>query len=791
MNILENLKNRRLYFDGAMGTLLQQKRLKTGECTEQWNITHPEEITAVHKSYIDSGADILCANTFGVNSLKYADCEPYIAAAFDCAKKAVGGMENKYIALDIGPLGKLLKPLGDLDFEKAVEIFANTVRIGVKYGADLILIETMNDLYETKAAVLAAKENSDLPIFVTNAYGEDGKLMTGADPKTVIATLEGLGVDAIGLNCSVGPDKMLPVIKTYGKYCSLPIIVSPNAGLPELKNGKTVYDITADDFAKCMQKIATIGATVLGGCCGTTPEYIKATKDLTCNLELPERKVTPKTVISSYTHTVEFGDIPILIGERINPTGKKLIKEALREKNYSYILSEGVNQADAGVHVLDINAGLPEIDEADALCSLVYGMQSVSNLPLQIDTSNSLALEKSLRIYNGKPLINSVSGTKKSMSEVFPLAKKYGGVIIALTISEDGIPDTAEGRLAVAENIVREAQKYGIKKQDIIVDPLCMTVSSDTQSANITLNSVKLIKEKLGVPCSLGVSNISFGLPKRDLINSCFFTLSLNAGLDAAIMNPFSAQMMNAYYSFLALSGKDKNFNKYIEYSETVADSTATVSTVFSKKKSAMDSELTLSRAIIKGLTAEVKSTTEQLLLTKNPMDLIESEIIPALNEIGTAFEQGKAYLPQLLISAEAASEAFKVIKTKLPSSADTSKKIVLATVKGDIHDIGKNIVKVLLENYGFFVEDLGKDVDPEIIVAAAKNAKIVGLSALMTTTVPAMEETIKRIKETYPDTFIVVGGAVLTKEYADMIGADLYCKDAMDTVRAAQKIFG
>lgn len=789
MDILSAINKRRLYFDGGTGTVLQSCGLLAGEGSEEWCLTHPEEITALHKAYLNAGADIIKANTFGVNSLKYSDTEKYISAAFECAKKAVGDLEDKYIALDLGPTGKLLKPLGDLDFEKAVEVFSENVKLGVKYGADLILIETMNDLYETKAAVLAAKENSDLPIFVTNAFGEDGKLMTGADPETVIATLEGLRVDAIGLNCSFGPDKMIPIIEKYAKLSSLPIIINPNAGLPTVINGNTVYNIDADKFASIMTEIAKLGVGILGGCCGTTPKHIEKTIALTKDIPLTKRTPLNRTVISSYTHTVEFGKSPILIGERINPTGKKRIKEALREKNYPYILSEGVNQADAGVHVLDVNAGLPEIDEAEALCSLVTELQSVTDLPLQIDTSDKVALERALRVYNGKPLINSVSGTAESMSAVFPLAAKYGGVIIALTIDENGIPETAEKRLMVADKIVAEAEKYGIGKHEIIVDPLCMTVSSDAKSANVTLQSIKLIKQNLGVSTSLGVSNVSFGLPKRDIINSAFFTMALSSGLDAAIMNPFSSSMMSAYYSFLALSGKDVNFEQFISYAETLSDIVAST-TATAPKMAAQNTNLTLSRAIVKGLADDAKAITQDLLNTKEPMALIENEIIPALNEIGTAFEQKKAYLPQLLVSAEAASAAFAVIKEKMPSSADKSKRIILATVKGDIHDIGKNIVKVLLENYGFYVEDLGRDVDPEKVAKAAVGCKFVGLSALMTTTVPNMEETIKQIRAISPDTKIAVGGAVLTQSYADMIGADYYCKDAMDTVRTAQKIF-
>ncbi len=780
MNILETLKTKRLYFDGGMGTLLQAKGLGTNEEPYEWSITHSDVITSLHKYYLEAGANIIKCNTFGVTPLKLKNFEDYIRAAVKCAKNAVSDKKGCFIALDIGPTGRLLKPLGDLEFEDAVSAFAETVKCGVRCGVDLILIETMNDLYETKAAVLAAKENCDLPILVTNAYGEDGKLMTGADPDTVIQTLVGLGADAIGMNCSFGPDKMLPIIREYAERCPLPIIVNPNAGLPTMVDGKTFYNITAEQFGSIMTDIAELGAGILGGCCGTTPEYIKETVKHTSDIPLKTRNIKKRTVISSYTHTVEFGEKAVLIGERINPTGKKKIKEALREENYNFILNEGLNQVERGVEVLDVNAGLPEIDEAKSLKRLIFELQSVTDCPLQIDTSNPEALEKAMRIYNGKPLVNSVQGTQDSMNAVFPLVKKYGGAVIALTIGENGIPETAEGRCEVAGTIIAEAEKWGIDRSDIIVDPLTMTVSSDPQSAKITLDAIKLIKQTYGVKTSLGVSNISFGLPERDRINSAFFTMALQSGLDAAIMNPFSDLMMSAYYSFNALSSKDENFNNYIAFAQNGSLSEVTPTTT------AVD----LKTAIIKGLKDSAKEITTELIKSCDPLKLIDSDIIPALNEIGTAFEEKKAYLPQLLISAEAAAEAFSVIKEKLPSSADTSKKIVIATVKGDIHDIGKNIVRTLLENYGFYVVDLGRDVAPEAIVKAAKDCKLVGLSALMTTTVPAMEETVKLLHQAYPDIKVVVGGAVLTQTYAEKIGADFYGHDAMDTVRIAQKVF-
>lgn len=791
MNILEKIKKERVYFDGGYGTNLQKAGLLPGELPELWNIDKPEIITELHRQYLDAGCDILKTNTFGANILKFKEdeLEKIIASAVSNAKTAIkeGGYKDKYVALDIGPTGKLLKPLGDLEFEDAVKVFATTVKIGAKYGVDLILIETMNDSLETKAAVLAAKENSELPVFVTNAYDENQKLMTGASPSVMVALLEGLGVDALGVNCSLGPDKMYPVVKEIIENASIPVIVNPNAGLPVIKNGKTEFDVDAESFAKSMEEIAKLGATVLGGCCGTTPEYIKKTKVLLDKMEFVSIYEKNKTVVSSYSHTVEFDKKPVLIGERINPTGKKLLKEALREKNYEYILKEGIGQEDAGAHILDVNAGLPEIDEKEVLEDLVKLLQSVTSLPLQIDTSNAAAMEKALRVYNGKALINSVNGKKESMEEIFPLAKKYGGAVICLTLDEDGIPETAEGRIKIAEKIIKTAEEYGISKKDLIFDPLAMTISSDSGSANVTLECIREFS-KMGIKTSLGVSNVSFGLPKRNMINSTFFAMALASGLGAAIMNPYSDEMMDVYYSFCALSDLDERCENYINYASK-EDGKEEVKSQITE----LSNEEGLIRAVLKGLKEEAESYTKKLLEKEEPLSIIDKCIIPALDEMGSKFEKKEAFLPQLLMSAESAKTAFDVIKSAMLDGGkkrDKKYKIVLATVKGDIHDIGKNIVKVLLENYDFEVIDLGKDVEPELIVDTAKreNAKLIGLSALMTTTVPAMEETIKLSKK-LADCKVVVGGAVLTQEYADMIGADKYAKDAMEAVRYAESL--
>ncbi|MCM1364746.1 MAG: homocysteine S-methyltransferase family protein [Faecalibacterium sp.] len=796
MSIKDKLGSALLYFDGGMGTLLQAAGLKPGELPENWNISHSDIITNIHLDYLKAGSNIISANTFGANCLKFDNLDEIIEAAIGNARKAIelfdGDKENCFVAFDMGPLGKMLKPLGDLDFEDAVSIFEKSVKIASESGADLILIETMNDMYETKAAVLAAKENCDLPIFVTNAYDENGRLMTGADPVAVIAMLEGLRVDAIGVNCSLGPHQMKGIVETYCDYSSLPVIVNPNAGMPKSIDGKTVYDVDAEEFSCVMQEFAEIGVCVLGGCCGTTPEYIKKTAQKTENLPFTSPSKKNHTLISSYTHAVEIGGEPVLIGERINPTGKPKFKAALRENNIDYIISEGIAQQEKGVHVLDVNVGLPEIDECAMMVSAVTELQAVLDLPLQIDTVKADAMEKALRIYNGKPLINSVNAKEESMKEILPLAKKYGGVLIALTIDEAGIPNTAEGRYLLAKRIVDRAAGYGIDKKDIVVDPLAMTISSDDNSAKITLDSIRLIKEKLGVKTSLGVSNISFGLPNRDDVNSVFLANAFNSGLDCAIMNPYSVQMMKAYHCFLALNGMDKGCTRYIDFASNLPAQTAATQAVAVPKEND-DSMNPLMYAIVKGLKQQSFTCAEELLKDIEPMQVINEYIIPALDIVGERFEKKTMFLPQLLMSAEAAGFAFDAVKSSLKSDAPKKDKIVLATVKGDIHDIGKNIVKVLLQNYGYDVIDLGKDVPPETVVDAAEKsgAKLVGLSALMTTTVESMEITIKMLKEKLPDVKTVVGGAVLTKEYADMIHADHYAKDAMETVRFAEKFFG
>lgn len=787
MTIREEIGKRILFFDGGMGTLLQEQGLQAGELPETWNLKNPEPIIQIHKAYLAAGADILLANTFGANRFKYGeDLEKIVTAGVANAKKAVAESGKKaYVALDIGSTGKLLKPMGTLDFEEAVGVFAEIIRVGEKAGADLILTETMSDTYELKAAVLAAKENSTLPIMATVIFDESKKMLTGASSQVVVSLLEGLGVDALGINCGLGPKQMKEIVKELLKYASIPVIVNPNAGLPRSENGKTVFDVGAEEFAEDMEEIVTMGAWFAGGCCGTTPAHIQAMVEK-CK-EITPVPITPKnyTFVTSYSTAVELGGRPVIIGERINPTGKSKFKQALRNHNIDYILEEGVKQEDSGAHILDVNVGLPEIDEAAMMETIVYELQSIMPIPLQIDTTNMEAMERALRIYNGKPMINSVNGKAEIMEQVFPLVKKYGGVVVGLALDEDGIPDTTEGRLAIAEKIYQTGEKYGISRKDIVIDALVMTMSTNNESAKITLDTVKEITAR-GGKTVLGVSNISFGLPQRELINAAFFTMAMNNGLSAGIINPNAKAMRQAYDTFCVLGGYDAQCMNYIEnYAVTDAPNAA------AKPAAA---KLNLTDSIIKGLKDQVYRATEEELKTKEPMEIINGELVPALDVVGQGFEKGTMFLPQLLMSAEAAKAGFEAIRQYVQSHGEAQEKkatIVIATVKGDIHDIGKNIVKVLLENYGYEVIDLGKDVPPEKIVETVvdKHAPLVGLSALMTTTVVNMEESIKELHKEAPWCKIMVGGAVLTQEYADMIGADFYGKDAMQSVYYAERL--
>ena len=788
--ILEQLGKELLFFDGGMGTLLQEKGLKPGELPETWNLNHPEEIIGIHQGYIEAGSNIVLTNTFGANALKFKDdtypLKNVVEAAVQNVKIAQERAGRKvYTALDVGPTGKLLKPMGDLDFEDAYNAFKEVMVYGEQAGVDLIHIETMSDTYEIKAAVLAAKENTKLPVFVTAIFDERKKLLTGADIPVFVSMLEGLRVDALGINCGLGPKQMLPMLEELQKFSSLPIVVKPNAGLPKQRGNETYYDVEPKEFAQTMEEIVDMGAAVIGGCCGTTPDHIRAMIEACQDKKI--RPITKKTetIVSSYGKSVIFGNGSKIIGERINPTGKKKFKQALKDHDLDYILKEGIMQEEKGAHILDVNVGLPDIDEKQMMIEAITSLQGVTSLPLQIDTVDIDAMEAALRIYNGKPMVNSVSGKKESMDAVFPLIQKYGGVVVGLTLDENGIPATADGRVEIAEKIIAEAAKYGIDKKDIVIDVLAMTISSEPQGAIITLEALRRVRQELGVHTILGVSNISFGLPMRPIVNSHFYTMAMYNGLSCGIVNPASEEMMKSYDAYHALMNYDKNCERYIG---KYAGQTATASTAASA------GTMTLQMAIEKGVKEEARLITLEQVKTEQPLDIINSQLIPALDHVGKGFEKGTVFLPQLLMSAEAAKTAFAVLKDQMSgdeSSEEKKEKVVLATVKGDIHDIGKNIVKVLLENYSFDVIDLGKDVPPETVLETVKeqNVKLVGLSALMTTTVVSMEETIKLLRKEAPDCKVMVGGAVLNQDYADMIGADFYGKDAMQSVYYAQQL--
>ncbi|MEF9941481.1 MAG: homocysteine S-methyltransferase family protein [Lachnospiraceae bacterium] len=788
--ILELLGKQLLFFDGAMGSLLQEQGLQAGELPELWNLTKPDVITTIHEQYLEAGSQVILTNTFGANRIKYEE-EDYelkkiIQAAVLNAKTAIAHYQSQekmcFIGLDVGPTGKLLKPLGNLGFEEAYDVFREVMEYGAQAGADFIQIETMTDTYEAKAAILAAKEGTKLPVFVTMVFDEHGRLLTGGDIPSMVAMLEGLRVDALGINCGLGPKQMMPILETLSTYTSLPIIVKPNAGLPKEKDGITYYDISPEEFAQTMKKIVEKGACCIGGCCGTTALHIKqmveACKE--CKIILPTYK--NHTLVSSYGTVVEIGHKPIIIGERINPTGKKMFKKALKEQNIDYILREAIAQQEAGAHVLDVNVGLPEINESATMCHAIAEIQSVTNLPLQIDTVDIQTMESAMRIYHGKPMVNSVTGTDESMERVFPLIQKYGGVVIGLTIDENGIPATAKQRVAIAKRIIQRGKTYGVQPKDIIIDVLAMTISADPQGAAVTLEALELVEKECMVNTVLGVSNISFGLPNRPLMNGYFYAMAMQKGLKAGIINPLCEQMIQAYDSYCALMNYDENCKQYIQHHTTIAN----------EHSHQEVSAQTLYQAIKKGMKEDTREWTITLLKEMTPLEIIKEHLVPALDDVGKGFENGTIFLPQLMMSAETAKVSFGILQEAMlqqGNEQEKKEKIILATVKGDVHDIGKNIVKVLLENYGFEVLDLGKDVEPELIVSTVQKYRIplVGLSALMTTTVVNMEKTIRLLKEQVPECFVMVGGAVLNQEYADKIGADFYGKDAMQSVYYAQ----
>lgn len=792
MDFRKKFGSQLLFCDGAMGTMLQSLGLPAGKRADHWSIEQPEKVRSVHLSYLECGCNIITANTFSAPADGEYSPEEIAAAGVRVAKEAVAQSgKEAFVALDMTSHGELLEPFGTLSFQKAYDGFARTVTAGEQAGADLILIETMTDTAEIKAAVLASKENSSLPVVVTFTVDENGRLMNGADIITAAALIESLGADGVGLNCGFGPDKMLEFVPPLLSFTKLPVLINSNAGMPVVTDGVTTYDVNPQYFAESAEKLVRLGCAAVGGCCGTTPDHIAAVVDRCAHLGIftPER-AERKSFVSSHCRTVFFDDKTVIIGERINPTGKPKLKAALRENNFDYICDEAVAQQNAGADVLDVNVGISEIDEVAVLSQAVSRVQQVSTLPLQIDTSDIAALEKALRVYVGKPLINSVNGSEESMSTVLPLAAKYGAMVVGLTLDEKGIPETAAERIEIAKRIIDRAAHYGIDKSDIIIDPLTMTISTAENGALPTLDALRILRDELGIHSVLGVSNISFGLPNREKINSAFFSLAMQNGLSAGIVNPLNAAMMDAYYSFNALYARDTGCIEYIANNAVIGQSEQTAVV---KKQPAVQPD-NLRSAIVSGLAEKSAQLTQALLSDKAALEIIDSLIIPALDEVGRLFEEKKLFLPQLLLSAKAATAAFDVIKSTLAQSGEKGEskgKIILATVKGDVHDIGKNIVRVLLENYGYEVIDLGKDVSAQAITECAKenNVKLIGLSALMTTTVPNMARTIEMLRKEHVCR-VMVGGAVLTEEFAGEIGADFYCKDAMASVRCAEKMF-
>lgn len=785
MSFKDLLGKELLFFDGAMGTMLQARGLKPGELPELWNFTHADVIKEVHTAYLKAGVNIIKTNTFGANRLKFAGTDiktaEVVAAGVKNAKEACAPFAKTFVALDLGPTGKLLAPYGDLPFEEAVDIYAEIVRAGSEAGADLVLIETMSDTYETKAAILAAKENCDLPVVVTMTFDIDGKLLTGGDVAAAALMVEGLGADAIGFNCGLGPAQMQKLLPQLLKFTSLPVVLNPNAGLPVEREGKTCFDVGPEEFANLMYDLIGEGVSIAGGCCGTTPEHIGAMIAKCKELPAGGRRDLELTAVSSYGKAVVFGEAPLIIGERINPTGKPRLKEALQNADYDYICRLALEQINGGSHILDVNVGMPGIDEAAVLSKVVPALQGITDTPLQIDTSDYEAMEQALRLYNGKPMLNSVNGKEESLERVLPLVKKYGAVVVALCLDDSGIPLDVQGRVAIAEKIIAKAVEYGINSRDIVVDPLALTISTGSDNAKVACEVITEMQAR-GIKTVMGVSNISFGLPGRELINSTFFTLALQAGLSSGIINPQSQMMMDVYYSFLALNGLDDGCKDYVARYANAPKAGATIV-----------NEMSLYDAIVKGLLGESKKATAALLQSEAPLEIINKYLIPALDFVGDGFEKKTLFLPQLLMSADAAKAAFDVIRDSVGGSGEANgEKVIIATVHGDIHDIGKNIVKVLMENYGYRVIDLGKDVPVETVVAAAKEhgAKVVGLSALMTTTVAAMEETIIALRKEV-DCKVVVGGAVLTEEYARSIGADWYAPNAVSAVNYVNEVFG
>lgn len=786
---LELLDSKKIIlFDGAMGTMLQAKGLAAGALPELYNIDQPATITEIHQHYLDAGAEIMTTNTFGANSLKLAGSGYTVAQVIEAAvANARAARGDKLIALDMGPLGQLLAPLGRLTFDEAYNLYKEQVVVGAACGVDLVIIETIADLYEAKAAILAVKENTDLPVICTMTFEQDGRTYTGTDIASMVTLLAGLGVDALGVNCSLGPIELLPIVERVLEYSPIPVIVQANAGLPKIVAGETIYDITPAAYADAVGQMIDQGVKIIGGCCGTTADFISLIKDRFGAYEQTFRPVAARPAVCSSSRTVFLDDGVRVIGERINPTGKKRFKEALRAGEVDHILNEVINQEEAGADILDVNLGLPEIDEQAMMVDVLQEIQAISSIPLQIDSSDPAVIEAGARAYNGIPLINSVNGSLETMEAIFPIVKKYGAVVIALTLDEKGIPATANERFEIAKRIVERAAEFGIGKERILIDSLVLTASAQQAEVMETLKTIKLVGEKLGVLTTLGVSNVSFGLPNRGILNQTYLAMALTYGLSAPIINPLDSAIMQTIQAYNVLAGYDVDAERYIAaQTNTVLD--APVAAGSGEMRSLVD-------VIIRGLKDEAAGRTEALLRELEPLGVVNQHIVPALDIVGQMYEREEIFLPQLIQSAETVKKAFAVVKEQMSAQGDgeTSKgTIVLATVKGDIHDIGKNIVKVLLENYGYEIIDLGKDVPIEQVVASvtASGAKLVGLSALMTTTVKNMEETIKELRKVDRDLKVVVGGAVLTPEYAEMIDADYYAGDAQEAVKIAREIY-
>ncbi|EEG30803.1 putative 5-methyltetrahydrofolate--homocysteine methyltransferase [[Clostridium] methylpentosum DSM 5476] len=783
MDVREYLKDHILVFDGAMGTMLQNKGMQVGDLPETLNFTHPELVTEIHREYVEAGSDVVSANTFQANEFKLHGCGYTVEQVITQAVKLGKQSGAKFVALDVGPLGQLVEPMGTVKFETAYELFRQQVVTGERAGADLIIIETMSDLYETKAALLAAKENTSLPVIVSLTYQGDGRTFTGTDPITGTITLQSLGADAVGVNCSIGPDDLIPIVEQILTYAQVPVIMQANAGLPKIEDGKTVYDVHAEEFAEAVSRMMDRGVRIVGGCCGTDPDYIRLLRKKADGMKPVATNPKRVTAVTSGTRTVVLDRCVTVIGERINPTGKKRLKEALRENRMDYIVGEAINQANAGADVLDVNVGLPEIDEPAMIARAVKEVQGVTNLPVQVDSSDPAAIESGVRACNGRPIINSVNGKAENLAAVLPIVKKYGAVVVGLTLDEDGIPATAEGRFAVAKRIVETAAEYGIPKEDILIDCLTLTASAQQEQVLATLDAIKLVKERLGVKTVLGVSNVSFGLPSRPLLNSVFLAAAFGAGLDAPILNPLSKEMMDAVNTFRVINYQDRDAVRYIDrYANAQPAQQAAVG------------EISLKEMIVQGRKEEAPAKVRELLQTTPALEVIDSHFVPALDIVGQRYEKGEIFLPQLMQSAETVKASFEVIKASMDAGEKTQSKgrVIVATVLGDIHDIGKNIAKMLLENYGYDVIDLGKDVPIETVVQTAKeqDIQLIGLSALMTTTVKNMKDTISAIRGAGLNCKIMVGGAVLNEEYAEFVGADFYVKDGRESVELAQSIF-